>query len=246
VNGTTISAGPPRNPEHLTLLSEVLRDVSRRRLSADEAEDFIQSAHLKLLERDYDIFDRFAGGSSLRTYLTVVVVRLLLDWRNSTYGKWRPSAVAVRLGEDAVRLERLIYRDGYSADEAIETLRLRPDALSVPELWRLRQQLPPRPRPRTVSDVAVDGAFNTRFHFQDPVLASEERHREGRIRAALAKAIEDLPADDRRLIVDRFGRNRTVQSLAHDRHDDPKALYRRFARILQSLRNRLVQLEHVG
>jgi DNA-directed RNA polymerase specialized sigma24 family protein len=180
VNGTSMSSGPAPNPEDLSLLSEVLRDVSRRRLSPDEAQDFIQSAHLKLLERHYDVFDRFAGGSSMRTYLTVVVVRLLLDWRNRTYGKWRPSAVALRLGDDAVRLERLIYRDGYSADEAIETLRLRPNAVSVQELWRLRRQLPQRARPRLVSDTAVDGVMTNSF--QDPVVDAEERRRYDHIR----------------------------------------------------------------
>jgi len=102
VNGTSTSP----SPEDLTLLSEVLRDVSRRRLSPDEAQDFVQSAHLKLLERQYDVFGRFTGGSSLRTYLTVVVIRLLLDWRNSTYGKWRPSAAAVRLGPEVQGLPR--------------------------------------------------------------------------------------------------------------------------------------------
>ena len=67
-------------------------------------------------ERGYDIIDRFEGRSSLRTYLTVVISRMLLDWRNSKYGKWRPSKAALSLGEHAVDLERLMSRDGYTAD----------------------------------------------------------------------------------------------------------------------------------
>jgi len=233
VNGTSTSP----SPEDLTLLSEVLRDVSRRRLSPDEAQDFVQSAHLKLLERQYDVFGRFTGGSSLRTYLTVVVIRLLLDWRNSTYGKWRPSAAAVRLGPEAVRLERLIVRDGFSAAEAIEMMRLRPHAPPVEALWHLRQQLPPRARTRLVSETAADGV--TAHTFEDPVMASEERRRKRRVRQALAQALRDLPAEDRQLIRERFQGDRTVQALARGLQQDPKALYRRFGRILQSLRRQL-------
>ena len=47
-------------------------------------------------------------------------VRLLLDWRNSQYGKWRPSRQATRLGRHAITLERLMSRDSLSAAEAVE------------------------------------------------------------------------------------------------------------------------------
>ena len=68
----------------LTMLAEVIRGVARsHRLKPDEADDFGQTVHLRLLARNYDVFARFAGRSSLKTYLTVVVVRVLLDWRNA-------------------------------------------------------------------------------------------------------------------------------------------------------------------
>jgi len=82
-------------PEELSLLDTVIRAVARaRRLACGDFQDFAQTVHLKLLERRYDAFSRFRGDSSLRTYLTVVVTRILLDWRNARYGKWRPSAAA--------------------------------------------------------------------------------------------------------------------------------------------------------
>ena len=111
----------PPSPDDLELLSHVLREVARsRRLSPEDAQDFIQTAQMKLLERNYDIFCRFSGRSSLRTYLTVVVTRLLLDWRNSVYGKWRASAAAVTLGRcgGPTGAARRV-RDGYTMDEAI-------------------------------------------------------------------------------------------------------------------------------
>ena len=113
----------------LVLLGEVIRAVVRRgRLPPADAEDFSQGVQLKFLESGYEAFARFDGRSSLRTYLTTVVWRLLLDWRTAAYGKWRPSAVARRLGAQAVRLDRLLNRDGLTVDEAIQVASRAPDA----------------------------------------------------------------------------------------------------------------------
>ena len=113
----------------LVLLGEVIRGVIRRgRLSPADAEDFSQGVHLKFLETGYEAFARFDGRSTLRTYLTTVVWRLLLDWRNAAYGKWRPSAAARRLGVEAVRLDRLINRDGLTVEEAIQVASRAPAA----------------------------------------------------------------------------------------------------------------------
>jgi DNA-directed RNA polymerase specialized sigma24 family protein len=66
----------------LDLLSHVVRDVARfQRLSPEDAQDFAQSVQRWLLEQRYDIFARYTGRSSLRTYLTIIVTRLLLEWR---------------------------------------------------------------------------------------------------------------------------------------------------------------------
>ena len=52
--------------EHLALWSQVVRNVARAgRLSHEDAQDFAQSMHVRLLERGYDIFWRFAGRSSM-------------------------------------------------------------------------------------------------------------------------------------------------------------------------------------
>jgi DNA-directed RNA polymerase specialized sigma24 family protein len=107
----------------LARLGDVLRRVARAKLSHQDSEDFVQSARVRSLERHYDVFTQFAGRCSLRTYLTVVTNRLLLDWRNSTRGKWRPSAVARHEGAHGVVPDRLINRDELPADEAIETAR---------------------------------------------------------------------------------------------------------------------------
>jgi len=72
--------GEMPTPEQLATLDSVIRQVARAgRLQPHDADDFSQSVHVRLIERQYDVFDRFDGRSSLRTYLTVVVRRLLLD-----------------------------------------------------------------------------------------------------------------------------------------------------------------------
>ena len=120
-----------------------------RRLAPGDHQDFAQSVHLKLVQGNYGVFAKFRGDSSLRTYLSVVVSRALLDWRNARYGKWRPSAAAARLGPEAVALERSMSRDGRTLDEAIEIVH----QSSGQECERLRaliEQLPNRITRRTV------------------------------------------------------------------------------------------------
>lgn len=68
--------------DELALLAQVIRAVTARVLLPDDARDFSQSVPVRLLETDYELFRRFRGQSSLRTYLTVVVSRLLQDWQN--------------------------------------------------------------------------------------------------------------------------------------------------------------------
>ena len=68
----------------------------RHHLPGSDADDFGSHVKLRLIESDYAILKKFEGRSSLRTYLTVVIQRLFLDYRISAWGKWRPSAEAKR------------------------------------------------------------------------------------------------------------------------------------------------------
>jgi RNA polymerase sigma factor (sigma-70 family) len=224
--------------QQLELLRQTIRDVVRfHRLSADDAQDFAQSVQLRVLERQYDLFSRYNGRSSLRTYLTVAVKRMLLDWRNAKYGKWRPSAAAARLGDHAVTLERLIRRDGYTADEAVRLVAMVPGAPTAAVLRRLAEELPVRPRGRIESasvlcEVAV-------VDFDDPVEAQERDEMDRRMRQGLSRALNALPAEDRWLLAERYNANRRVHALAEILGVHPKALYRRFDHLLRVLRRAL-------
>jgi RNA polymerase sigma factor (sigma-70 family) len=220
------------------MLSQVLREVARRRLSPEDAQDFVQAAELRLLERRHDVLARFDGRSSLRTYLHVVVVRMLLDWRNAEYGKWRPSARAVRAGAAAVLMDRLIWRDGCSPDQAVEIARTRWPDHSVAALRALADALPPHPPRRLVSSEVSEGLKAA--DFDDPIEAAERVKSARQRHAALTGALEALPPEERWLIRARFTERRSVQSIAATLNVNPKQLYRRYERTLATLRRALV------
>jgi RNA polymerase sigma factor (sigma-70 family) len=222
------------SPAEMTLLATVIRDVARmHRLAAADVQDFGQTVQLRFLERGYDVFARFDGRSTLRTYLSVVVTRLLLDWRNATYGKWRPSAAAVRLGRDAVRLDRLINRDGYSRDAAAEIVQ-RLTGSAPAHIRAIADHLPVKCRRRFVEPEAA--RFATAESFHDPIEAQETRVAARRARRALANAYRQLDPEERRLIALRYQRALSVQEIGRVLQMDPKPLYRRFERVVHSLR----------
>ena len=222
----------------LATLAQVLRQVARRhRLTREDTEDFLQSAHLKLIERDYEVFRQFKGRSSLRTYLLVVCTRLLLDWRVERYGKWRPSTAAIRLGEAAVLAERLIYRDGFTVNGAFETVRQRFPSLEAPALERIFDRLPSRECRRMVSDQMLEEVAAPPA--ADPLEAVQRATAARRVGDALQQALKALPPDEQRLLRDRYTDGRTIPSLAESLGVEPKALYRRFEGVLRRLRRSL-------
>src|SRR5262252_10163333 len=107
----------------LPTIQRLIASVARRHLlSPVDADDFAAEVHLRLINDDYAVLRKFRSRCKLRTFLTVVIQRLFLDYHNAQWGKWRPSAQSVREGEIAVRLERLTTRDGFTFDEACEML----------------------------------------------------------------------------------------------------------------------------
>jgi len=60
---------------------------ARRCLRGADAEDFASTVKCRLIEDDYEILGKFGGRSSLKTYLTVVINRLYLDFQVQRFGK---------------------------------------------------------------------------------------------------------------------------------------------------------------
>jgi RNA polymerase sigma factor (sigma-70 family) len=201
-----LPAAPPSRgrallEEHFRLIRERLDHLSRRSgLPEHEAEELRSWALFKLIENDYRILASWEGRSSFSTFLTVVLVNLVRDYRNHIWGKWRPSAAALRRGAEAVLLERLCVRDRLPLDEAIERMRTEHGvSLSRAELEGMAVSLRRSTERLRVSEeellrIPVDGQVESRIE-------DRERTRiEERFRELLAPLLQSLPAQDRLLL----------------------------------------------
>lgn len=229
--------------QFLSCLAEiegVIRCVCRRHHCAGErAEEFASEVRTRLIEDDYAILRKFAGKSSFETYLTTVVQRLFLDWRNRLWGKWRPSAEARRIGPVGVRLEELA-RDGYTFEESWQVLRINEGVeLSAVELARLAERLPHRPQRRLEGVEQLEGLCCEAPTPEERMHAVELRRERRRVHEALGRALGRLSAEDRLLLKVRFQTDFQMRNLAKTRRVEPKRLYRRLERLLRRLRRAL-------
>ena len=108
---------------HLSMIQGVAAAIARQhRLSPPDAEEFTADVQLRIIRDDYAVLRKFRGRCTLRTFLTVVIGRMCLDYRIAEWGKWRPSARSRREGDVAILLERLAVRDGPTFEEACTVL----------------------------------------------------------------------------------------------------------------------------
>lgn len=229
-------------PEEFSELERVLREVVRASgVSADDAPDFCQYVHLRLLETDYDALSRFRGQSSFRTYLRRILLRMLFDWRRILHGTWRPSAAARKLGGHGTQLDGLLYRDRLSIDEAVQVVGMQPQAPAVSDLREIARRLPPHARRRFVP---MEGLVDQRaVPFDDPIEQHERREAVRRRSRVLADALGQLSSRDRMIVTLRYSRNKRLTEAALSLRLDPRALYRRHSAVLRRLRQ---QLETAG
>src|SRR5437762_4803377 len=107
----------------LQTVERTIRFACRHRcLRHDEADEFESYVKFKLIDDDYAILRKYDRRSSFAAFLSVVVHRLLLDYRIAQWGKWHSSAQARRLGEPAITIETMLVRDHRSIDEALPAL----------------------------------------------------------------------------------------------------------------------------
>jgi RNA polymerase sigma factor for flagellar operon FliA len=234
----SVESGQTLFERHLDDIERVVAFVAaRHRLSAQETEDFSSDVMLRLLEDDSAVLRRFQGRSSMRTYLAVVIQRLLLDFRVKAWGKWRPSAEAKRSGELAMLLERLLVRDGHSLEEAIELLAAR-HGVAAPRsaVEAIVAALPVRVRRRFASEEALESMPSPTPGPDEAILERDDRVAARRLAAALQEQVARLDDEDRVVLAMRFDDGAQVAQIAAALHLDQKATYRRIARILKGLR----------
>ncbi len=220
----------------LALIERVIGWVCVRRcLRGADAEDFASTVKLRLIENDYEILGRFEGRSSLKTYVTVVVNRLYLDYQRERFGKWRSSAQARRLGPLALRLEALLYRDGRTFEEACRVLQTDPGVSEPREaLYELSLKLPFRGLRRAVSGHDHEPAEPA----SGPSLI-EQAEREAlarRIFLVLRRALGRLPARERIILRLHVEAGLSLADVARSLGEEQKALYRKRDALLKRLR----------
>jgi RNA polymerase sigma factor (sigma-70 family) len=222
----------------LVVIERVISFVSSRyHLPGVDADDFASHVKLKLIEDDYGILRKFQGRSSMRTYLTVVIQRLFLDYRISAWGKWRPSAEAARAGPIAILLEQLIGRDGYSFEEACELLETNHQVTaSRSALVAIAGRLPIRIRRRFESDAALAQVPSEQPPVDDVIAEQERTALAARVGVALKSAMSGLDPQDRLILTLRFEDGRSIVEVARMLRLDQKALYRRLDRVMKALR----------
>jgi RNA polymerase sigma factor (sigma-70 family) len=223
--------------DHLDLISQIVRTTGRRRhLSAPEREDFASFVNERLIEDDYAVLRKFQGRSTLWTYLAMVIERLSLDFCADKWGRWRPSAMAERLGPIAVILERLVTRDSHTIEEAMEIVRTNHDTtLTYAELRRIWDQLPVRARITEVGEeaaAAVSGTDSSEATVED---ADRREHIE-RLQTALRTAFEQIAAQDRVLIALRFDQDLSIAEIAQLTGSSVPTLHRRLDKSVKQLR----------
>jgi RNA polymerase sigma factor (sigma-70 family) len=197
---------------NLGTIDRVTGIVCRRAgLFGADAEDFASEVKLALIDNDYAILAKYEGRSSLDTFLTVVISRLLADARTREKGRWHASAEANRLGPAAVMIETLIRRDGRTLDEAMPHITAAHPELTREEVMAILDRLSTRkPRPRAVELEAIAHVIVARESADTRVEEGDRQRLSNATGSAVRDALEALPVEDRVLIRLRFGSERSI------------------------------------
>jgi RNA polymerase sigma factor (sigma-70 family) len=211
---------------------------ARHGVAAPDAEDFQSTVLERLIESDYAALAKYQGRGPLSSYLVVVIGRFWLDFQDRRLGKWRASAEARRRGSLAIRLERLLYRDGLTFDEACGVLSNDPKmAASRDELYALSVALPLRgPKHSDPSGTASSAEEPSSTTGPDPAERVEREALADRTLATLRRCLARLPAAARIFLRLHVEDGFTVAEVARMRGVDQKALYRQRDALLKRLR----------
>ena len=229
---------------NLDLIERVIRFTARRqRLDESEYEEFASIVKLKLVENDYAVIRKFQGRCHLATFITIVVRRMLLDYRIHHWGKWHASAEAKRLGDLAVELEQILHRDGRTLEEALPVLSARYPEATRESLETLAQQLPERHARRRMVDLEEAQDVPIDASTEESVLVAERQDASQRLSLAMRDALANVDPHDLLLLQLRFESRMTVAQIARSMHIEQKLLYRRMEKLLHDLR---AALERAG
>ena len=228
--------------EQLPLIDRIAARVCRRvGVVGADAEDFASAAKLALIENDYAVLRAFEGRSSLATYLTVVLDRLLADELAHARGRWRPSSEARRLGEAAVMLETIVVRDRRTIEEALPLVASIEPGITAKRAEEMLARLPlrtRRPRPVDLPENAED-IFVAPETADAAALAAEAEELARKTVEVMRATMESFDVEERMLIRFRFESGMTVADIARIMNLPQRPLYRTLEALLARMRNAL-------
>jgi RNA polymerase sigma factor for flagellar operon FliA len=240
----------PLSPEkiffaNLDFIGRLAVAVARRsKAGPEEAKEFASELNLKLLQDDYAVLRKFEGTSTLKTYLTSVAANAFRDFCDKRWGKWRPSAEAIRLGPVALRLEELLDKEGWGFDQACEILRtnhrVEESRQELVEIWK---RLPPKTPRRMEGEGNLEDMPAPPNRPEDNVLNSELRGIRKKVGIALKKVLNNLPAEDWLIVKMGILDGIKVVDIGRSLGLENKPLYRRLDKILARLRGDLAREE---
>jgi len=224
---------------NLHVIDDVVTHVCRRhRLSASEADDFKSDVRMHFIERDYEVLRQFEGRCALPTYINVVVQRLYFDFRNQMWSRWRPSVAAKRVGPAAILIERLVTRDGWSLDEALEMARVNHRIDIDDDLKTFCNTLSTRaPKRRMVSEDVIGEVASTNNAADDRVVSAERDFLAKRVLGALERAQQALPPMERLILKMLYEGRTAISDIARALHLEQRPLYRTVERLLKTVRD---------
>jgi len=228
---------------NLALVERLVRFVCQRaRVVGADVDDFASTVKLALIENDYSVLRAWEGRSSLATYLTVIIQRMLTDERFRTLGRWRPSSEAKKMGEAGVLLEMLIRRDERTLAEAVPMVCAVDDTLTAGDIEAMAARLPVRPSRMRLVDLEPAEMGNVAGGEEaDAAVAQGEVQRlSERTSSVISEVIGSLPIRDRMLLRLRFVSMMSIADAARILHVPQRPLYRRLEQILAVLRRSLL------
>lgn len=223
--------------DFLPHIEKVVAHLCRRyHFRKEECEDFLSLVKEKLIEDDYGVIRKFKGRSNLKTYLTICISNLMRDYQNHLWGKWRPSAEALRLGPVAILLEKFLGRDGCPFEEAVQILQVNHKIeMSWRELADLAARLPNRSRRQIEGEEGLQNHPAPSQPADIQLIAQQHEATRRRIFEILREVRKTLPQEDQ-LILTMLDGNSSVADISRTLRLDQKQLYRRKERIYKDLR----------
>jgi len=232
--------------DNLGIIERAIRFAAHRhRLDPIDAEELAAVVKLRLVENDYAVLRAYEQRSSFRTYISIVVQRMALDYRIHEWGKWHASAEAKRLGALALELEEIVLRDGRTIDEALVLLRSKHDGITRESLQELAAKLPTRaPRRRTIPlDDAAPESLSRPADADHPILTDERRRASQQLSTMMSAALARFAEEDQLILQLRFEQGMSVAQIARALALDQKLTYRRIERNMREIRR---ELERAG